>query len=181
MSGSTGDIFWDLPPSITYNPGFDIGCSIYVANPTETEKEYALMARLYRGETLLSEEAVPVFGYAWFKVAPQDFIRLRGALRFSESDADLAVMLVERETEEVADTAVTRLVAPQAAGSLPPSWPGSPGGAQTGFNWSSLLTTMLPALMLGVVIGAGRPSEERDAGRAKTSGETKALPEGRTD
>ena len=79
MSGSLGDIFWDLPPWMTYTPGFDMGCSIYVANPTAAEKEYALMARLSRESTVISEEALPVFGYAWFKVAPADFVRLRGA------------------------------------------------------------------------------------------------------
>ena len=180
MSGSLGDIFWDLPPWITYAPGFDLGCSIYVANPTALEKEYALMARLYRGETLISEEALPVFGYAWFKVAPGDFIRLRGALRFNESDADLAVLLVERETEEVTDSAVTRLVAPQEAGALPPAWPGAPGTSATGFDWSSMLFMILPVMMLGAVIGDFRPSEGRKKVEAVTSsGERKLLPEGR--
>ncbi len=180
MSGSLGDIFWDLPPWITYAPGFDLGCSIYVANPTTLEKEYALMARLYQGETLISEEALPVFGYAWFKVAPADFVRLRGALRFNESDADLAVLLVERETEEVTDSAITRLVAPQAAGALPPAWPGAPGATGTGFDWSTLLFMMLPVMMLGTVIGAAKPSENRKkAEPAVSSGERKLLPEGR--
>ncbi|MBI2849773.1 MAG: hypothetical protein HYX80_01865 [Chloroflexi bacterium] len=179
MSGSMGDIFWDLPPWITYAPGFDLGCTIYVANPTPLEKEYALMARLYRGETLVSEEAVPVFGYAWFKVAPQDFIRLRGALRFNESDADLAILLVERETEEVIDSAATRLIAPQAtAAGLPPSWPGAPGTSQTGFDWSSLFAIMLPVMMLGMVVGSSKTSEDQKADSAFTTGR-KALPEGR--
>ena len=62
MSGELGDIFWDLPPWVVYSAGYDVGCSIYVANPTETEKEYALMARLSSNETVISEEALPVFG-----------------------------------------------------------------------------------------------------------------------
>ena len=37
MSGSLGDIFWDLAPWITYEPGYDLGCSIYVANPGDAE------------------------------------------------------------------------------------------------------------------------------------------------
>jgi len=182
MSGSLGDIFWDLPPWMTYTPGFDLGCSIYVANPTAVEKEYALLARLYRGETLITEEALPVFGYAWFKVAPGDFIRLRGALRFNESDADVSVLLVERETEEVTDSAVTRLVAPQTSGALPPSWPGAPGSTQTGIDWSSLLTMMLPVMMLGLVVGSARPTEYKgEAKQVTPSGERKLLPEGRKD
>ena len=112
MAGEVGDIFWDLAPWIVYTPGYDVGCSIYVANPAEEEKEYALMARLSSNETMISEEALPVFGYTWFKVAPGDFVRLHGAFRFDESDVDLTVLLVERETQQVTDSVSTRLVAP---------------------------------------------------------------------
>jgi len=58
MSGELGDIFWDLPPVVTYVAGLDLGCSIHVANTTDLAKEYALMARLTRGETVISEEAL---------------------------------------------------------------------------------------------------------------------------
>ena len=84
MSGTLGDIFWDLAPWIVYSPGYDLGCNIYVANPTDTVKEYALMARLSSGTTVISEEALPVFGYTWFSVEPGDLVTLKGALRFSE-------------------------------------------------------------------------------------------------
>lgn len=179
MAGSLGDIFWDLAPWIVYAPGFDLGCRIYVANPTEIEQEYALMARLSRGETLISEEALLVLGYTWFKVAPGDFVRLQGALRFEESDADLFVLLVERETEEVTDAVATRLVAPTAA-ALPPAWPGAPGTA--GFDWSSMLMMMLPVMMLGMLVPAlvpreGKKEEERQL--VPPAPERKLLPPGR--
>ena len=45
MSGTLGDIFWDLAPWITYEPGYDLGCSIYVANPGDAEKEYTLIGQ----------------------------------------------------------------------------------------------------------------------------------------
>ena len=77
MSGELGDIFWDLAPWITYEPGNDLGCSIYVANPADTEKEYALMAKLSREGTIISEEVLPVFGHSWFRVDPGDFIRIK--------------------------------------------------------------------------------------------------------
>ena len=180
MGGKLGDIFWDLAPWIVYAPGFDLGCRIYVANPTDTEKEYALMARLSRDETLISEEALPVFGYTWFKVAPGDFIRLHGALRFEESDADLSVLLVERETEEATDLVATRLVAPTATGApaLPPAWPGAPG--TTGFDWSSALMMMMPVMMLGIVAPALVPRKEKKKGEAALPAEERRmLPPGR--
>ena len=178
MSGSLGDIFWDLAPWITYEPGYDLGCSIYVANPGDTEKEYTLMARLSREGTVISEEVLPVFGYTWFKVAPGDFIRLRGALRFDESDSELAILLIERETEAVTDSVVTVLVSPTGTSALPPSWPGAPGA--TGSDWSSLLFMMVPVMMLGTVAAAARPGrDEKKAEPIAAREERKLLPEGR--
>jgi len=179
MAGKLGDIFWDIAPWIVYSPGYDLGCRIFVANSTDAEKEYALMARLSRDETLISEEALPVFSCTWFKVAPGDFVRLHGALRFEESDADLSVLLVERETEEVTDAVATRLVAPTTA-ALPPAWPGGPG--TTGFDWSSVLMMMLPVMMLGMVVPALVPREEKKEEERQLVSpipERKLLPPGR--
>ena len=185
MSGELGDIFWDLAPWITYEPGYDLGCSIYVANPADTEKEYALMARLSRDTVVISEEILPVFGYSWFKVDPGDFVRLKGALRFDESDSDLAILLIERETEEVSDSVVTVLVSPTAAGALPPSWPGTGSTPGTsGFDWSSMLMMMLPVMMLGIMgmmmfSAFTAPKEKEKVVESSHGEERKLLPPGR--
>lgn len=171
MSGELGDIFWDLPPALSYVAGLDLGCSIYVANPTEIEREYALIARLYKGETLISEEALPVFGYTWFKVEPGDFIKLNGALRFSESDASLMVLLVEKDTEEVTDSVSTHLV--QVSSSVLPPWPGS---TATTTDWSSMLGFMLPFLMLGIMAVALKPQSEKKESISQVKEERKLLP-----
>jgi hypothetical protein len=180
MSGSLGDIFWDLAPWITYQPGYDLGCSIYVANPGDAEKEYTLMARLSRSGAVLSEEVLPVFGYTWFKVAPGDFVRLRGALRFDESDSELAILLIERETEEITDSVVTVLVSPSNASALPPSWPGTGTSTVTSTDWSMMMAMMLPVMMVGM-IGAATTSE-KEKKEAVTKKETvKLLPPGRVE
>ena len=179
MGGELGNIFWDLPPWIVYAAGYDLGCTIYVANPTDTEKEYTLMSRLSSNETVISEEAVKVFGYAWFKVDPRDFIRLRGALRSDESDVVLSVLLVERETQETADSVSTSLVAP-AVSTLPPTWPGAPGTTTTGFDWSSMLMMMFPLIMLGMVAPALRPErKEKEETALPGREERRLLPPGR--
>ena len=144
-----GDIFWDLPGWLTYSAGYYLGCNIYVANQTGAEKEYALMSKMVRNGTALTEEALPVFGYTWFKVDPGDFITLKGAMRFNDSDADLTVQLIEKESGEVTDSVTTRLVSTTNTSALPPAWPGSNGSS--GGDWSSLLNTLLQFLMIGII------------------------------
>lgn len=182
MGGELGDIFWDLAPWITYEPGYDLGCSIYIANPSDTEKEYTLMARLSRESTIISEEVLPVFGCSWFKVSPGDFVRLKGALRFEESDNELALLLIERETEEVADSVVTVLVSPSTAGIMPP-WPGTGSTTDTyAYDWSMMMAMMLPVMMLGMVAPAFTSREEKKEEKAvPAEEERKMLPLGRGD
>jgi hypothetical protein len=175
MSGKLGDIFWDLPPVVSYITGMDLGCSVYVANPTEVEKEYALMARLTRNETLISEEALPVFGFAWFKIAPGEFIKLNGALRFTESDASLTVLLVEKETEEATDSVSTYLA--KVSSSVLPPWLG--GSTTTTTDWSSLSGMMFPFLMLGMIAVALKPQPEKKENNSQPKEERKLLPAGR--
>ncbi len=176
-SGTLGDIFWDLPSWIVYTAGLDLGCTIYVANPTETEKEYSLMARLSRNSTVITEEVLPVYGLSWFKVDPGELVSLKGAIRFSESGASLTVFLVERETEERTDSITTVLTAPSTS-SLPPGWP-TPD-TTTGFDWNSLLAMMPPVVMLGIVAVALKPQKEAEKKvEIKPGTGVKQLPEGR--
>ena len=178
VGGAMGDIFWDLPPWIVYAPGYDVGCSIYVANPGEEEREYALMARLSSNATVVSEEALPVFGHTWFKVVPGDLVRLHGAFRFDETDVDLAVFLVERETEQTTDSVSTRLVAPATA-ALPPTWPATPGVTE-GFDWTSTLGMMMPVMMMGTLATViARPREEKAEVVPSVTEERRLLPPGR--
>jgi len=177
MAGQLGDIFWDLAPYIAYSPGFDIGCNIYVANPTDTAKEYALMATLSRDTTKISEEALPVFGYTWFTVDPGDFVTLRGAIRFADTNAVLTVSLVEKETGQETDSVATTLVAPSTS-ALPPAWPGTTATTTT---WDSMLGMMMPMLMFAmlgmVMVSAFKPEKEKVAPPARE--ERKLLPPGR--
>jgi phosphotransferase system glucose/maltose/N-acetylglucosamine-specific IIC component len=141
-----GDVFWDLPPWISYIAGTDLGFALYVANPTDTVKEYALISNLSQSGTVISEESIKVFGYAWFKVEAGDWVRLRGSLRLEDTNCLLTVVLVEKDTEEVLDSVATYLQMPSAA-ALPPGWPVSGTPVQT-TDWMGM---MLPFMMLGLV------------------------------
>jgi len=57
---------------ISYVAGYDLGCTIFVANTTDHAQEYALMAELRAGAAVISEEALPVFGLTKFTVEPGD-------------------------------------------------------------------------------------------------------------
>ncbi len=164
MAGKLGDIFWDLAPAISYTAGYDIGCTIYVANTTNVEKGYALIARLTSGSQMLSEEALPVYGQTWFKVDPGDVAVLKGALRFNNSNAVLTVSLIEEETQAETDSVATTLIAPTGTtAALPPAWPGTTTTTTT--DWTSMLTSMMPMLMfmmLGMMmVSSLKPSGEK--------------------
>ncbi len=152
--GKLGDIFWDLPPWVIYHAGFDLGCTIYVANPADAEKEYALIARLFRDGGLLVEEALPVYGHTWFTVMAGDLIRLFGYVRYDDADVVLVVDLIERETEEVADSVSTMLVSPAAA-ALPPAWPVAP--AAPGADWLSLMMMVMMGMLMVSIL---KPEKE---------------------
>jgi hypothetical protein len=133
------------------------------------------MARISRENTVISEEAIPVFGLTWFKVAPGEFVKLKGALRFDESDGDLTVLLIERESNEATDSMVTTLVSPANA-ALPPAWPGA---TTAGLDWSWLLLMMVPLMMLGAVVAAPASREEKKPEAITAGEERKLLTEGR--
>lgn len=179
LSGTLGDIFWDLAPAIVYSSGSELGATIYVANPTEEAKEYALMARLSSDDTVISEESVRVFGAAWFTVDPGEFIRLHGAFRFDDTDAVLSLLLIERETGEMADIVSSYLVSPSAAASgWPIGWPGGTSVSTSDLSW------LMPLMILGIgVVGmvaatSGEPEKEKETVAAPAE-EPKLLPRGR--
>ena len=160
LVGSKGDIFWDLPPWITYPAGSELACVLYVANPTDTAKEYALLARLKSGDTVISEEAITVYGYSWFSVDPGDFIRLFGAMKFDQTNVTLTVSLIEKENDEETDSVSTMLLEPTAA-QWPPGWPGAL--VTGGFDWTSLLMLVMLGtvgiVMVQSVSGEEKPKE----------------------
>ena len=176
LAGSLGDVFWDLPPSVAHSPGSELGCTIYVANPTEDEKEYALISRLEAGETVVSEESITVFGYTWFKVEPGDFIKLRGALQFEETDVSLIILLIERESQEITDSVATYLVPSAAVSGWPIGWPGGAAIAPSDLSW--LLPLMTLGFMGAMVVSLSKPRKEEEKAVAPAE-ERKLLPPGR--
>jgi hypothetical protein len=176
LSSDEGDIFWDLPPYITYLPGAPIGTEIYVVNPSTEDREYAMIARLTDPNgALILEEAVVVYKYAWFTVTAGNYVKLHAELAYETSNSILTVALIEKSTDTEVDTVFTYLVQPTAA-QLPPGFPGAgvaPGGGLViaGTDWSQFLMMMMFIPLIGVMMGAVKEKEEEK--------EPRLLPQGR--
>lgn len=165
LSAPEGDIFWDMPPFITYIAGASIGATIYVANPSAIDREYSMLARLIDASgSLLLEEAITVYGYTWFTVKAGQFLKLHAELAYDFTDAVLYVVLVERSTDSEVDSVFTYLSAPTAA-QLPPGFPGGGGvggGGTTiaGFDFSQFMYMMMMVMMVGMVSGMFKEEEK---------------------
>ena len=167
MGGKLGAIFSDLPSYIVYNAGFDIGCTIYVANDTNVPHDYALMAYLTNGSTLISEEALPVYGYTWFTVDPGDVATLKGALSFAQTGCSLTIALIEKVSGQPTDYMYVTLVVPSV--SVPPpvlsTTPTTSTSTTSSSTWSSIFNSLLPVLMfgmLGIMITKGLSSQLKE-------------------
>jgi hypothetical protein len=155
-----GDIFWDIPTWVYYVAQYDLGCTIYIANNTDVAREYTLITRTYKEGILRSEGVLSVYGYTWFTVEPGDFIKLCGTMVNEESDVVLTVILVEKESQEAADSVSTTLVTPSTA-ALPPGWNLIGGGT----DWLSLLMmVMVMVMMMKMMSSAIEPKEKKQLG-----------------
>ena len=136
------------------------------------------MAQLATEDTFVSEEAVKVFGAAWFMVDPGEFIRLHGAFVFEETDITLTLLLIERETGEVTDAVSSYLVSPEAGSGWPIGWPGGTSALIPDLSW------LMPLMILGIGVAgmaaASQPErEKRPEVMAAPFKEQKLLPPGR--
>ncbi len=171
LASKIGDIFWDLPSYITYIEVTQLGVTIYVANPSDTDREYSLMARLVGadGKEIL-EEAITVFGFTWFPVEAGQFVKIHAELAYEQSNVILNVMLVERSTGTEVDSVTTYLIRPSAA-QLPPF----PGGAGITTDWMNMLMLIMVMGMVGSMVKGKETGEEKKVREAKELKERKAL------
>jgi hypothetical protein len=154
-----GDIFWDIPTWIYYTKDFDLGCTIYVANNTDTDREYALISHTYKNGVLQSEGVLRVYDYTWFPVSSGDFVKLHGTMKLGESDVILTVSLMEKDTQAAIDSISTTLVTPTAA-VMPPGWniPGVTGGTDL---MSMIMMVMVMIMMMKMASSAIGSDEKK--------------------
>ncbi len=161
--GVYGDVFWDLMPAVMYVPGTELPCTVYVANPTDEDREYMLALVISSGGTTIAEYPIRVDDETWFPVEANSVISLPGALLLGYSDIALTMSLYEREQNEIIDTVSTALTTAGTSGlpDLPdvppfPEFPGLPpaGGLDLGSVMSLMLTMMIIVMMMKMMTGA---------------------------
>jgi len=152
-TGKCGDLFWNLDPSMVYLAGTEIHARVYVANTTDVERQYMLMASISRENQVLSEFPITVDGAAWFSVGAGDVVSLPGALMVDYSDVVLTLSLYERESNEITDSIYTTLTS-QGTEYFPqlPSLSQIPTGV-SGDVMSPIMTLM--ALMMVMMMLSG--------------------------
>ena len=157
-TGKYGDLFWNLAPSMVHTAGMEFHARIYVANTTEVDREYMLMAAVLRNEQVLSEFPVTVDGAAWFSVGAGDVVSLPGAMTVDYSDALLTLNLYEKATGDNTDSIATVLVGQESQYyPLLPALPQMVTGAASDMMSPliTLVTLMMVMMMLsGVTKGA---------------------------
>jgi hypothetical protein len=150
LVGEYGDIFWDLSPSMTYVAGSEIHCRIYVANPTDSDREYMMMASLTRNGEVISEFPIRVDEAAWFSVEANNVVNLPGALVLDYTDVALTVSLYEKETNEITDSVSTALTSAGTANL--PVLPGIPSTAADTGDIMSMLMMFMVVMMIGTMM-----------------------------
>jgi len=143
LVGDYGDVFWTLEPSLMYVAGTEIFVRIYVANPTDTDREYMLMAVASSGDQELSEFTVKVDDKSWFEVEAESVISLPGALVVDYTDVALTLYLYERSTGKITDSVATALSS--RGTEYLPILPGLPSA---GFDISSIMNLMLVMVVM---------------------------------
>jgi len=146
LVGEYGDVFWSLPPSLVYIAGSEIHCRIYVANPTDADRQYMLMATLSRNGQVIDEFPIKVDEAAWFSVPANNVVSLPGALVLNYTDAALTVNLYERETNEVTDSVSTALTSAGTANL--PVLPGIPAAPSDMSNLMNMLVMFMVMVMM---------------------------------
>jgi len=161
--GVYGDVFWNLMPSGMYVPGTELPCTVYVANPTDENREYMLALVVSSGGEAIAEYPIRVDDETWFPVEANSVIGLPGALLLGYSDVALTMSLYEKEQNEIIDTVSTALTTMGTSGlpDLPdvppfPEFPGLPpvGGIDLGAVMN-LMLTMMVVVMAMKMMGRG--------------------------
>jgi len=161
--GVYGDVFWNLMPSVVYVPGTELPCTVYVANPTDEDREYMLALVISSAGATIAEYSIKVDDQTWFPVEANSVIGLPGALLLGYSDVALTMSLYEKEQNEIIDTVSTALTTAGTSGlpDLPdvPAFPEFPGlPPTTGFDIGSIMglmiTMMIVVMMMKMMTGA---------------------------
>ncbi len=152
LAGDLGDLFWSLGPSVSHPAGGEIFARIYVANVTDDDNQYMLLATVTRGGSKITEFPIRVDGSTWFTVGANSTVRIPSSMEVAYTDVTLTLELYERVSNEATDSVSTALV-----GYLP-AFPGGPGTAIPDLM-SSLIMMMMVIMMMNMIMKTMKKKE----------------------
>ena len=153
---SAGELFSDLTYQVSYLPGAELFCRLFVFNPTDMGRNYMLMGKTSVDNTVISEIPIKVNGKVWFGVEAGQKRDLQGIVVAGESNALLTIYLYEQETGEAIDLVQTFLVIPSSGSILTPIVLPPPEeeipSAEPSMDMNALLPLLIMFLMAGLLM-----------------------------
>ena len=157
---TAGELFSDLPYQVSYLPGAELFCRLFVFNPTDVGRNYMLLGKTSMDSTVISELPVKVNGKVWFGVEAGQKRDLQGVVVAGESNALLTIYLYEQESGEAIDLVQTSLVLPSSGSILTPIIVPSPEDeiplAELPMDINALVSLLFMFLMAGFLIPTAR-------------------------
>lgn len=159
LAGEYGDLFWNLQIALQYLAGSEIHCILYVANVTDTDREYMLMATASLAGAPLAEYPITVDGLSWFTVEAQSTVRLPGSIRIGYTDCILTLSLYEKESNAITDSVSVALTSYGPLLPEPPPLPTLPDLPYTGpvptapiDDWMGIIMMVMVLMMVGTMM-----------------------------
>ena len=158
LIGALGDVWWDLPATLTYVAGQQMHCTIYVGNVTDQDHTYMLRVTTAAAGVVVSEGTIRVNNKAWFTLHSWEYAELPGSLMAEDSNVVLTLELIEESTLQVADSVSVNLVQPSVTELS--IW----GGAVTVSPTepiAGMVTAMVPLMFLMMIMSIVVPKKEK--------------------
>jgi len=157
LIGALGDVWWDLPATLTYVAGQQIHCTIYVGNTTDQDHTYMLRVTTAAAGVVVSEGTIRVNNKAWFTLGSWEYAELPGSLMAEDSNVVLTLELIEESTLQVADSVSVNLVQPSATelgiwGGAAPTQPTE--------STTSMINAMVPLMLLVMIMSLIIPKKK---------------------
>ncbi len=157
----TGDVFWSLHSPTTYLVGNKLPMTIYVGNPTSTDRRYLLLLNVVKQGVTINQIPINVDGGGWFTVEAGTALQLNGDVDIGATDCTITLVLMESTDEEQ----IASVSAYLAGATLPLE--GGVIGAGTFDSFGNIMILMMVMMMMGKMLEGGDNEKPKLIGSGK--------------